>query len=194
MNLRSLHGTLPAVLSAFVIAGCDQQTLKWKEQVELQSKEILTVSRTAKFEGNWIAGGGGGSLNKGMTLEILQPARPDNPGPWSDHFVPVLLDRDGESGEWVLVATFYHCSEWYEIGRPALPYTEYRFRSGKWVRQPLSEKWIGREVNVLPADLSDKEWLGQKGVVTTEQKNLILSSPTIAKKFVQIIGNWATTC
>ncbi|MCY1264914.1 hypothetical protein D9M68_229990 [compost metagenome] len=182
------------VLSMLPLSGCGDTTMKWKEQVDLHNKETIIVARTATMKSNWIAGGGGGSINKRMTMEIVQPARQDNPGVWSDHFVPILLDRDPDNGEWFMVATFYHCTEWYELGRPALPYTEYRFRGGSWVRQPLSEKWIGREVNVLPADLSNRELLKEKPLLSTEQKRLVQSRPTISDRFVRIVGMWKTSC
>ncbi|MGN5476522.1 hypothetical protein ACTMU2_04355 [Cupriavidus basilensis] len=176
------------------ISGCGDTTMKWKEQVDLHNNETIIVARTATMAGNWIAGGGGGSINKRMTVKIIEPARPDNPSVWSDHYVPILLDRDPDNGEWFIVATFYHCLEWYDLGRPALPYTEYRFRSGSWVRQSLSAKWIGREVNVLPVDLSESELLKEKPVLSTEQKRLNLSRPAIVEKYVRIVGEWKTNC
>jgi len=30
-----------------------------------------------------------------------------------------------------MVATFFHRDSWYELGRPTLPYTEYRYRNGR---------------------------------------------------------------
>lgn len=182
------------VLFTLPLSGCGDTTMKWKEQVDLHNNETIIVVRTATMKSNWIAGGGGGSINRRMTLEVVQPARQDNPGVWSDHFVPILLDRDPDNGEWFMVATFYHCTEWYELGRPALPYTEYRFRGGSWVRQPLSAKWIGREVNVLPADLSNRELLKEKPVLSTGQKRLVQSRPTISDRFVRIVGMWKTSC
>ncbi|WP_316153668.1 hypothetical protein [Cupriavidus sp. BIC8F] len=190
----SCSWSLLLVLFMLPLSGCGDTTMKWKEQVDLHNHETIIVARTATMKSNWIAGGGGGSINKRMTLEVVRPARQDNPGVWSDHYVPILLDRDPDNGEWFLVATFYHCTEWYELGRPALPYTEYRFRGGSWVRQPLSAKWIDREVNVLPADLSNRELLNEKPVLSTEQKRLVQSRPTISDRFVRIVGTWKTHC
>lgn len=182
------------VLIVILLSGCGGETLRWKEPVSLQSEETIVVSRTARFKANWIAGGGGGSINEGMTLEIVQPTGSENPGKWSDHFVPVLLDKDSETGEWFIVATFFHCDEWYQLGRPALPYTEYRFKDGRWMRQPLSEKWIGRETNVIPADLSVAQLIRQNGDIKMSEKNIFLSRPGIVEKFVRIVGSWKTNC
>ncbi len=194
-SLRA-HRFRSFLLALFILpaSGCGDTTMKWEEQVHLQSNETIVISRTATMKSNWIAGGGGGSKNRGMTLKVIEPTRPDNPKEWSDHSVPILLDRDPDNGEWFIVATFYHCSEWYELGRPALPYIEYRYRGGSWVRQPLSAKWIGREINVMPIDLSDRELLKEKPVLSTERKRLALSDPTIVEHFLRIVGSWKTSC
>ena len=44
--------------------------MKWKEQVDLPNNETIIVARTATMAGNWIAGGGGGSINKRMTVKM----------------------------------------------------------------------------------------------------------------------------
>lgn len=185
-----------ATLATLLLAGCGDPRLDWTEQVKLQSGEVISVARSAKFSENWIAGGGGGSFNKGMTLQIVQPAKPDNPGIWDARFVPILLDRDPETKEWFVVATFFHCDSWYELGRPKLPYTEYRFRNGRWVQQPLTPKWIGREGNVMPVDLADKGPISEsKPTLTLEHKERIfLDRPGTSPEYRRVVDKWSTGC
>src|ERR1700754_2918280 len=97
-----------AALLAGALSACGNAHMEWSEQVKLQSGEVLIVERTAKFKENWIAGGGGGSFNKGMTIRIVQPAKPDYPDPWDALFVPIILDRDPQTSEWFIVVTFFH--------------------------------------------------------------------------------------
>jgi hypothetical protein len=183
------------VLAALLLEGCGDPRMDWNEQVKLQSGEVIVIARTAKYSENWIAGGGGGSFNKGMTLQILQPKKPDNPGIWDARFVPIILDRDPESQEWFIVATFFHCDSWYELGRPKLPYTEYRFRGGKWVQQPLTPKWIGRDANVLPADLSNRAAIAEtKPALTIERKEGIFFNPAMSAKFKRVVDKWSSGC
>lgn len=183
------------VLVGPLLGACGDPHMEWTEQVKLQSGEVIVIARTAKFSENWVAGGGGGSFNKGMTLHVVQPSKRDNPGVWDARFVPIVLDRDPESGEWFIVATFFHCDSWYDLGRPKLPYTEYRFRSGRWIQQPLSEKWIGRAANVLPADLSDKAAIAEsKPDLSVERKEGILSSAATSPKFKRVVAAWTTGC
>lgn len=172
---------LSAALGAALLVACDNGPLAWKEEVRLQSGETIVVKRTAKLKANAIAGGGGGSFNEGMTVEIVQPVKPDNPALWSARFVPLIFDRDAATKEWFMVATFFHCDSWYELGRPKLPYTEYRFKDGQWVQRALSAQWFGRQANMFTG-------MGPKGVKdwTAEEKASRLNDPTISPKFKSV--------
>ena len=182
---------MAAVLAGLLLGACGDPHMDWNEQVKLQSGEVIVVARTAKFSENWVAGGGGGSFNKGMTLQIVQPPKPDNPGVWDARFVPIVLDRDPATQEWFIVATFFHCDSWYELGRPKLPYTEYRFRNGRWVQQQLTPKWIGREANVLPADLSDRGTIAEtKPALTVERKDGIFYGSSMSPEFKRVVDKW----
>ena len=139
---------LSALLMAIVV-GCGDSELAWTEEVRLSGGETIVVKRTAKTKPYGELGGPGGWENEGMTLQIVKPQTPDNPLIWDARFVPLLFDRDSATGQWFIVATFYSCQSWYDLGRPALPYTEFRFRDGRWVQGPLTAALIGREGNML---------------------------------------------
>ncbi len=170
------------------LSGCGDKQSTWSEEVRLQGGETLVVERTAQLRANHIAGGGGGSINEGMTVEIAQPIKPDNPSRWSAKFVPILMDRDPASREWFIVATFFHCDSWYALGRPKLPYTEYRFRGGQWVQQALSPQWIGRAANVLSSNRENAPH------VTLSGKERVLAIATISPEYRRVVGEWSTTC
>ena len=109
--------------------------------------------------------------------------------------MPIILDRDPATEEWFVVATFFHCDSWYELGRPKLPYTEYRFRNGRWVQQPLTPQWIGRAANVLPSDLSNKGVIAEtKPVLTVERKEGILNNPAISPEYKRVVDTWSSGC
>ena len=176
------------VVAAFLVA-CDSRPLEWTEEVRLQSGEVIVVKRTAKLKGNAIAGGGGGSFNDGMTVQIIQPAKPDNPGVWSARFVPLVFDRDPASKEWFMVATFFHCDSWIELGRPKLPYAEYRYRNGQWLQQALSAQSFGLAANMFTG-------LGPKGVKnwSADEKASRLNDPTISPKYKSVTDKWQHGC
>lgn len=190
---RAHRHWIGAMLVGLLLGACGDPHMEWMEQVKLQSGEVIVVARTAKFSENWVAGGGGGSINKGMTVQIVQPPKPDYPGVWDARFVPIVLDRDPETLEWFIVATFFHCDSWYELGRPKLPYTEYRFRNGRWIQQSLTQKWIGREANVLPADLSDRAAIAEaKPALTVERKDGIFYGSAMSPKFKRVVDKWSS--
>lgn len=189
------RGCIFVALLSLSACGSDRP-IEWKEQVRLQSGEMIVVARTALFSENFIAGGGGGSFNKGMTLKIDQPAGGDNPALWDARYVPIVLDRDPETREWFIVATFFHCDGWYDLGRPKLPYTEYRYRSGRWIQVPLTIKWIGREADLLSVDLAERKGIEEsKPILTVERKEqLIARRPTAAPIYRKIVEEWTTGC
>lgn len=122
--------------------------VKWNEEVVLSSGERLMTRRTATLKAYQPIADAGYVAILGMTLEITSPARPDNPAPWSGKLIPMILDRDPGNREWFVVARINTCQDWTDIGRPVLPYAEFRHRNGQWFLQPLSEKFVGREANL----------------------------------------------
>ena len=186
MNRRTVLATIVVTL---VLGGCGKSNITWMEEVQISSGEIITVKRTAKTKDFGQIGGTGGWENEGMTVEIITPIRPGYPGPWNANFVPLVFDRDPDTSEWFMVATFYSCTSWYDLGRPQLPYTEFHFRNGRWVQQVLSEKFIGREANMLTNIRSSGE-----PDHTVTSKRQAMSDTRIASKYLSVVPNWQTNC
>lgn len=178
-----------ALLASATQTACGPSKIEWREEVQLASGEVVHVRRTAKLKENRIAGGGGGSFNEGMTVEITQPLKRDNPGVWSARFVPVIFDRDPVTKEWTMVATFFHCSSWNELGRPKLPYTEYRYRDNQWIQQPLSPQWIGKPANMFTGMTPD--WSKDLTVV---EKAGRLNDPMVDPSFRSVSSKWQHGC
>jgi len=178
-----------ALFCCLLIIGCGKGTLDWKEEVQLLSGEVIVVKRTAKTQSIGGIGGPGGWENEGMTAEIIQPVKPDNPALWSGKFQPLVFDRDRDTQEWFVVATFATCSGWYELGRPKLPYTEFHYRNGRWIQQALSEKYIGRESNMLVT-------IRSSGVPdqTVDSKRGSRGDPRIAPRYLMVLDKWETNC
>ncbi len=174
------------------IAACDSgpKVIKWQEEVELKSGEVVRVDRTAKTKsfGEW--GGPGGWENEGMTLQIAAPITSDNPPLWDAKFVPVVFDRDAKSGEWFIVATFYSCESWYALGRPKLPYTEYRHKNGVWQQTALSPSVLGMPSNMV----TDINSGGEPSLIDISSKRDRMAKAGSVKKFKSIISDWSTGC
>jgi hypothetical protein len=178
------------LLSSFFSDESTPTVIKWQEDVELKSGEVIRVNRTAKAKsfGEW--GGPGGWENEGMTLQIATPDKADNPPLWDAKFVPVVFDRDAKTNEWFIVATFYSCESWYDLGRPKLPYTEYRLKNGAWQQVLLSPSSIGLKGNMV-VDISSG---GEPPVIDIATKRQRMATAGSVKKFNSVISEWFTTC
>lgn len=174
---------------AVLVSACSRGQLEWKEEVKLQSGDVITVKRTAKTKPFGEVGGSGGWENEGMTVQVLEPVKPDNPPIWDAKYVPLIFDRDPATQEWFMVATFYSCTSWYDLGRPKLPYTEYRLKAGKWVQQSLSPEFIGRQGNMLTHIRS-----GGEPDHTISSKAFIDSKSTAAPEYRRVVEKWTTGC
>lgn len=186
-----LLAALLTLLSLPLLQGCSPKVFTWKEEVQLLSSETFIVQRTISFKEYqpW-SGGGGGSDIVTSTLDVISPNRPDNPRRWSHPpLIPMLLDSDPGTHEWLIVTTFYMCTAWYDLGRPKLPYAQFRFRDGQWRQEPLSEQLVGREANLLVPNQAD---VGKNH--TLASKRGIMSNPAISVRHRRIVSNWMTNC
>lgn len=179
---------LCALLCTVLTTGCTN-SIKWDEEVLLQSGEVLKVRREALTQPFGQIGGSGGWENMGMTLTVISPDLPDKPVIWRARFVPMILDRDPKTREWFIVATFYSCTSWYELGRPKLPYTQFRLQNGQWIQQPLGEEFIGRQSNLL----TDIRSSGEPDH-SIASKEAVMSNGKIVTSYVKVVAKWQTNC
>lgn len=189
-SLARLKSLLLSTLVVGLLSACGDKRISWREEVELQDGSVLVVARTAKTAPFGEIGGPGGWENKGMTLEVLELKSIDKPPLWDFPFVPIVFDRDSKTGEWFLVATFYSCQSWYDLGRPKLPYVEYRVRDGVWQRMPLSPEVMGRTANML----TDIRSGGEPPLVNLREKRARMADPAIAPEYRSVVARWNTTC
>ncbi len=185
MSVVQMFKAVFALLIALTITGCGKSQFGWTEEVQLASGQVITVKRTVHSQALGEIGGPGGWEAEGMTLEILQPKTADNPPVWNYPYVPVVFDQDPETKEWFVVATFYTCERWHELGKPKLPYGQWRVRNGQWQRTELSSNLIGRKANMLTAIRSSGE-----PNHTLQSKEKIMSDKRIASKYKSVFDGW----
>lgn len=176
------------MFSTVVLGACGQ--LSWKEEVQLLNGDLIVEKRTAKTKAFGEIGGPGGWENEGMSIEVVQPVSVDNPPPWSAKFVPLVFDRDAATSEWFIVATFYSCQSWYDLGRPKLPYTEFRLKGGTWVQQSLSPSLIGRRGNMLTHIRST----GEPDHTIASKAAVLANHEGIAPKYKAVVSTWSSGC
>lgn len=190
LSLRSWIGIGLAMLSLTVFSGCTAKVFTWNEEVQLDSGQIIVVRRSISFKEYQPIGGVGGSDILDSTLVIESLAIPGAPDKWSDPpLIPMIFDRDKQSNEWFIVATFNMCTAWYDLGRPKLPYVEFRYRHGQWVRQSLSDQLIGRRANLLVPNQADVTRNH-----TLDSKFTIMNDPTTSSIYKRVEAHWSTNC
>lgn len=179
-----------SMIGIFLLASCGEVKLHWSEEVLLSSGKTVVVKRNAHGEKLGEIGGPGGWEQKEMSVEIEGgTSGVFTPPVWRTAFVPVLLDYDAGHDEWLIVATFYTCQGWYELGRPALPYVEYRVSQGEpWRIVPLEADLIGRKTNMLSGISSG----GEPALLTLADK--AGRDRRAGEEYRNIVGKWLSSC
>lgn len=172
-----------------VLTGCGEVNLNWSEEVQLDDGQIIVVKRTAKGEKQGELGGSGGWEEKEMSITLEKAAEGQAFPIWNTAYVPILLDYQASEKTWSVVATFYYCSGWYNLGRPKLPYVEYQSKDGgPWIVVPLEERLIGRKTNLLTGPRSG----GEPPFLSLQDKKG--RGDNAADKYRRIVSSWRTGC
>jgi hypothetical protein len=128
--------------------GQDVNAMRWQESVRLASGEAITVDRYVKFRQEEALGMGLMAIQfENATLNIV-PAPPDFV-PWSAPIYPMLLDRDPENREWIVIGGTDSLNYWEINGRPCPSQWAFRLHEGVWYLQPIPTSLIGRKPNLL---------------------------------------------
>lgn len=184
------------LLVFFIGTGCYfyffDSDIRFREQIKLSSGEVVLVDRLFETASFGELGGPGGWDAKFNSMVIVEPTDTGVPPIWKSEMglIPILFDKDTKTKDWYLVATFYSCEAWYQLGRPKLPYAEFRLRSDVWQAVPLTLSLIGRKANVLTTIKNKKEL----SLHTLETKRQRMSNAKIAKEYNEIVSNWTTGC
>jgi hypothetical protein len=133
-------------------SGCTpygDRTLHWDEAVTLASGEIVHIKRTQRIRTELNAGGPSGNLALNAKLQSAEdpPAFPA----WEAPMLPILLDRDPDTSEWILIATMSMCEFWNRNQEPEPPYWAFRARHGRWYRTDVPPSYWNRPANLFAA-------------------------------------------
>jgi hypothetical protein len=173
------------------LSGCAGEVeRRWSEEVELDGGKSIVIDRYVKFsQSNSLAGDAYSSTDFESKL-VFKDELTALPS-WDIALVPIVLDQDPETHEWVIVATTSNCDTWYEKGGPVPPYWEYRLSGDRWIPQKkLSEASIGRKTNRFfnyEPDLPARR-------LSRQLKAEILRKNDFAKKYLSVVGDMKRTC
>ncbi len=148
--IRRIH-VLFLIMSCMVVSACGarEAELRWIEPVRLASGEEVKVNRhvVVIHQRAWGGGFSSAPVYKRSSIELLDDG--SNIPAWDAPLVPLVIDKDPENGEWIIVASIDGCSLWERNGRPRPPYWAFRLRAGEWYRDAIPQSFANRVPNLL---------------------------------------------
>jgi hypothetical protein len=151
MHLRKSCLRISVVVIVILSAACDflsSGDRTWSEEVALDDGTVITIDRHVEQRMSSAIGGSAFSATETTSTLAFRGDLAALPQ-WNVPLMPLLLYRDSESAEWVIVATSTTCEVWYRRGMPEGHYWEFRLRGTEWIEVPLSETSFGRRTNLL---------------------------------------------
>jgi hypothetical protein len=178
---RLVLGAAGLAVAFWLFWSIDHATLRWTEQVQLEGGEVVLVKVRLKSSYLMPIGGPGSSFTEEARYEILGQ---NPPVPvWKDKRDPVLLWRDPNTRELVLVATAGYREVWKAHDRPRNPYWMFRLRNGVWREEPMEDFVFGRPTNLVQhPDLADQV----EGAVTLDQKAYWLEHEGLQRSYSRV--------
>jgi hypothetical protein len=156
-SFREVCRWIAVVISFALASGCEWLALeqrKWTEDVLLEDGTTVQIERRVYFkEYNAL---GGGTYSADLVKSTLKLVDASAPQPeWNYTWIPLVLYKSKESGNWIVVATTSSCDEWWRNGRPIPIYWQYELKNGTWQNTPISAESIGKKTNLFFDYFSD---------------------------------------
>lgn len=195
---RPLSAAVPLLIAMLLAAAgywyfFTAKSLRFREQVQLADGQVIEVSRFVRAKPYRAIGGGGWDpVQQSLRIHENGVPAPTDPPEWRSDIglAPILVEKDAFTGQWLVVATFVTCEGWYMLGKPTLPYAQYRPADGGWTQVPLSPHLMGRASNITSSIRYD----GEEDLVTLADKAQRLRQPRIPVKYLRIVDQWSSGC
>jgi hypothetical protein len=132
--------------------GGDINDMTWTETVALASGEMASIERHVRFQTYSVFGLGGQSSGPVDEVDSIAMVGPANFVSWTGPIRPMLLDRDPDTNEWIIVAADEQGGPgnlWGANGKPCPPQWAFRLHDGQWYIQPVPVNLLGRGPNLL---------------------------------------------
>lgn len=170
----------------------------WTEDVLLGDDSTIVVERTVLLrETNSMSGDAYNAVESDATLSFTGSLA--NLPTWREPLTALVLYRDAEANEWVIVATTTSCDVWSQRGEPHVTYLpdepdtlywEYRLEPKGWREVSLPRTSVGRPVNILHRYQRDLD----ASHVTAEFRRVRQSDWRMAKELVNILERPQVNC
>jgi hypothetical protein len=174
-RVRQIAWALAAIsVLTFFFANRNPKVLRWTESVPLSSGQQIEIKRHVKFR--WRTNlGAPRSGDETISSTLQSIATPKLFPDWSAPMVPVLLDRDPQTGQWWLVATNSHCEFWQRNLEPQPPYWAFVVIGNRWRRAPIPEFASDRRANLFTLyDFKDWYWTLQRRFTVRKREQMAI--------------------
>lgn len=126
-----------------------QRELTWTETVPVSENDSAGLTRIVRFTVSRPWGDKVGMVvSSSSIVRIASPIGDEldlDVGP----LVPILIDKEMSTGDYVVVAGTNNCDVWLRNAEPQPPYWTFRLRNNVWYRIDLPPRLIGRKANLL---------------------------------------------
>jgi hypothetical protein len=152
MMRPAFKATLIVVAATLLACGCSnegERTMHWTETVAL-SDGTVEIARFVRYHFRYSVGVGGMDTGQGereSTLKLVSKSAAS--ATWSAPLIPLLLEREPQTAEWVIVASTHNCEYWREHGEPDPQYWAWRLHSGAWTPIAVPSAFFGRKPNLF---------------------------------------------
>ena len=148
MRLNQVAVIVVIAMSAVSCGSLSSGDRTWSEEVALDDGSVITIDRHVEQQLSNALGGGAFNARETKSTVSFRGELSSLPT-WDVPLTPLLLYRDPERSEWVIVATTTTCEIWRARGAPEAFYWEFRLKSTEWVEAELSETSFERRTNLL---------------------------------------------
>lgn len=168
------------------------KVVQFREQVLLADGRTVEVEREFHATPLGEIGGPGGWETVFNSFKVVDAGTLEKPPAWEDTkgYLPVLLDFDPASKEWTLLVGSEMCDAHRSLGKPNPPYGQFVAKGGRWIRTPLSGKFIGRGTNMLSI-ISYRNELSHHSMATKRERT---NRPGLPKELITIVPDSYSPC
>jgi hypothetical protein len=135
--------------SLVMLSGCSKKYFEWTEDVQLSDGTTVKVERTVRYgkvlrelggpTSAWISQATVTIVDKGKQLPT-----------WSHPMQPFILDKEQETGRWILIASAMdYCEYASRFGPPYPTFPAFVLDVDKWRYVSLPDSAVGRKANLL---------------------------------------------
>ncbi len=161
--------------------------VSWIERVEIFPGESVEISRRVRFLVSRALGEKTTGIDRIGASELqITGIGADEASIDTIHLLPILLQRDADTRDLLLIASTNNCDVWAMNGKPHPAYWVFRLHTGEWYRTDMPASFHGTKINLLidirpdDARLLDMHEVAKRKVAQLDHRGLPSQCPSIS--------------